>query len=64
MDILSETFTLEECLVHLEQLDEQCRDALVALEVNKHSVKVQYDKYVHPRRFSEGDLVLLWDQAK
>ena len=36
----------------------------MALEVNKHHVKVQYDNFVHPRRFSEGDLVLLWDQAK
>ena len=27
-------------------------------------VKVQYDKSVHPRRFSEGDLVLLWDHPK
>ena len=51
-------------MVHLEQLDEQCRDALVALEVNKHHVKVQYDKSIHLRKFSEGDLVLLWDQAK
>ena len=33
------------------------------LEV-KHRVKVQYDKFFRPRRFSEGDLVLLWDQAK
>ena len=36
----------------------------MALEVNKHHVKVQYDKSIHPRRFSEGDLVLLWDQSK
>ena len=36
----------------------------MALEVNKCHVKVQYDKSVHPRKFSEGDLVLLWDQAK
>ena len=36
----------------------------MALEVNKSCVKVQYDKSVHLRRFSEGDLVLLWDQAK
>ena len=36
----------------------------MALEVNKHRVKVQYDKYVHLRKFSEGDLVLFWDQAK
>ena len=36
----------------------------MALEVNKRCVKVQYDKSVHSRRFSEGDLVLLWGQAK
>ena len=36
----------------------------MALEINKSCVKVQYDKSIHPRRFSEGDLVLLWDQAK
>ena len=34
------------------------------LEVNKHRIKVLYDKYVHLRKFSEGDFVLLWDQAK
>ena len=64
MESLQENYTLEESLVHLEQLDEQRRDALVALEVNKHRIKVQYDKFVRPRRFSEGDLVLLWYQAK
>ena len=36
----------------------------MALEIKKHCVKFQYDKSVRPRRFSEGDLVLLWDQAK
>ena len=36
----------------------------MALEVNKHRVKVRYDKSVHIRRFSEGGLVLLWDQLK
>ena len=64
VDILPETSALEERLVHLEQLDEQHQDALVALEINKRCVKVQYDKSIYPRRFSEGDLVLLWDQAK
>ena len=64
VELLPDTSPLEEHLVHLEQLDEQRRDALVALEVNKRRIKVQYDKSVHPRRFSEGDLVLLWDQAK
>ena len=40
VELLPDTSTLEERLVHLEQLDEQHRDALVALEVNKHRVKV------------------------
>ena len=35
----------------------------MALEVSKRRVKVQYDKYFRLRKFSEGDLVLLWDQA-
>ena len=64
IELLPDTSALEEHLVHLEQLDEQRRDSLVDLEVNKHRNKVQYDKYVCPRNFSEGDLVLLWDQAK
>ena len=64
VELLPDTSPLEEHLVHLEQLDEQRRDALVALEVNKCCVTVQYDKSVHPRVFSEGDLVLLWDQSK
>ena len=36
----------------------------MALEVNKCRVKFQCDKSVRPRRFSEGGLVLLWDQSK
>ena len=41
VELLPNTSPLEECLVHLEQLDEQRRDALVTLEVNKHCVKAQ-----------------------
>ena len=58
IEILPDTSTLEERLVHLEQLDEQRWYASVALEVNKHRVKVQYDKSVHPNNFNEVDLVL------
>ena len=36
----------------------------MAIEINKCRVKAQYDKFVRPRAFSEGDLVLLWDQSK
>jgi hypothetical protein len=55
---------LEEHLVYLEHLDEQCRDAALANEVHKKCVKSQYDKSIHPRVFSEGDLVLVYDQDK
>ena len=63
MDLLPETYAFEECMVHLEHIDGQHRDSLVVLEVNKHHVKSQYNNFVCPRKFSEGDLVLLWDQA-
>ena len=63
VELFLETSNLEEHLVHLEHLDEQRRDALVTIKVNKRRVKVQYDKNVCPRRSSEGDLVLLYDQA-
>jgi hypothetical protein len=55
---------LERCLVQLESLDEQRRDAFTAIEANKKCVKVQYEKYVFPQLYAEGDLVLLYDQAK
>ena len=55
---------LEERLVHLEHLDEQHRDVLTANQAHKNRVKNQYDKSVKPRIFSEGELVLLWDQDK
>ena len=64
VELLPNTSPLEERLVHIEQIDEQSRDALVALEVNKRRVKVQYNKSVHRRVFSEGYFVLLWDQLK
>ena len=58
-----ETSALEERLVCIEQLDEQGPDDLENIEVNKCRVKSQSDKSVHPWKFSEGDLVLLYDQA-
>ena len=62
--LLPETSDLEQCLVHLESLDEQCRDTSLTIKVNKRRVKVQYDKSVYPRLYTEGDLVLLYVQAK
>ena len=36
---------------------------MMDLEINKHHVKAQYNKFVCPRLNNEGDLVLLYDQA-
>ena len=46
--VLPDTTELEECLLHLEHLDEQCRDALTANEAHKNRVKIQYNKSVKP----------------
>jgi hypothetical protein len=45
--LLPDTFDLEQCLVHLESLDEQRRDASMAIKENKRHVKVQYDKSIY-----------------
>ena len=62
--MLPNTTELEECLLHLEQLYELCRDALNPNEAHKNRVKNQYDKSVKPRIFFERELVFLWDQDK
>jgi hypothetical protein len=62
--LLSSTSDLERRLVHLESLDEQRRDASTIIEENKRHVKVQYDKSICPWLYIEGDLVLMYDQAK
>jgi hypothetical protein len=62
--LLPDTSDLERRIVHLESLDEKHRDASMTIEVNKRRVKVQYDKFVCPWLYVEGDLVLLYDQAK
>ena len=63
VQLLPETSTLEKRLVELEQLDETRRYVATTNKVHKRCVKVQYDKSVHPGHFSEGDLVLVYDQA-
>ena len=37
-------------------------DVVFSNEINKNHVKVQYDWFVQPRVFHEGDLVLVYDQ--
>lgn len=63
VQLLPKTSALEARLVELEQLDETRRDMATANEAHKCRVKLQYDKSVHSRIFSEGDLVLVYDQA-
>ena len=40
VELLPDTSDLERCLVHLESLDEQRRDAFTTIEANKKRVKV------------------------
>ena len=62
VELLPNTSPKEERLLYLTHLDETCRNATLANEAHKKWVKVQFDKTVKPRSFSEGDLVLVYDQ--
>ena len=62
IDLLPDTSEEEAHLLNLIHLYEMCREAQLANEAHKRCIKVQYDKNVQPRIFSEGDLVLLYDQ--
>ena len=62
VELLPNTFVEEERRLYLMRLDETQRDD--TLEAQKKRVKAQYDKHVKPRIFSEGDLVLLYDQNR
>jgi hypothetical protein len=44
------------------RLDETRRDTTLVIEAQKKCVIAQYDKHVKPCVFSEGDLVLLYEQ--
>ena len=64
VEILPNTSAQEECLLYLMRLDETRSDATLVIEAQKKCVKAQYDKHVKPRVFSEGDLVLLYEQDR
>eukprot|EP00253_Pinus_taeda_P026459 PITA_26459 len=61
-DLLLDTSEEEAHFLELIHLDETRRDVAVANKAHKKCIKVQYDKNVKPCVFSEGDLVLLYDQ--
>ena len=52
----------EACLLDLIHLDETHHEAALAHEVHNRQIKAQYDRNVKPCTFSEGDLVLLYDE--
>jgi hypothetical protein len=64
VELLPNTSVEEERLLYLMQLDETRRDATLVIEAQKKCVKSQYDKHVKPCVFSEGDLVLLYEQDR
>ena len=64
VELLPNTFVEEERLLYLMRLDKTRRDATLVIETQKKCVKAQYDKHVKPRVFSEGDLVLLYEQDR
>lgn len=62
VEFLPDITAKKEWLLSLDQLDETCRDATLALEAHQCQVKAQYEKSIMPRSFQEGELVLLYDQ--
>src|SRR3984885_10275600 len=63
IELLPATSEEETRLLYLAKLDETRRDAALAIESHAKRIKAQYDRNVTPQNFSEGDLVLLYDQA-
>ena len=63
IELLPATSEEEKHFLYLAQLDETRCIAALAAEAHKKRVKAQYDRSITPHVFSEGDLVLVYDQA-
>ena len=63
IELLPATSEEEKCFLYLAQLDETRRTTALATEAHKKRMKAQYDGNVTPHVFSEGDLVLVYNQA-
>ena len=61
VELLPDTSAEEDWFLYLNNLDETQRDASLDNEAHKKHVKAQYDKFVQPCAFNEGDLVLTYD---
>ena len=56
IELLPNTTTEEEGLLHLSHFDENHREAAMANKSHNKRVKAKYDRYVHPHVFIEGYL--------
>ena len=63
-ELLPHTTDEEQHLLYLSHLDEIRRDAALANETHQKHIQKRYDRAVRPRTFSEGDLVLVYNQDK
>lgn len=63
IELLPVTSEEEKRFLYFSQLYENQQNAAIANEAHVKRIKAQYDRSVSPRNFSEGDLVLLYDQA-
>jgi len=61
VELLLHNSTEEECFLHLTRLDETRCDVAVINKMYQKQINNQYDKFIHPRTFAEGDLVLVYD---
>ena len=59
--LLPDTSPLEEPLLMLEEANKDRRATLQMIEAAKTWSKSHDDSHIHPRTFSEGDLVLVYD---
>ena len=61
--LLPATSEEEKRFLYLSQVDETQHTTALATEAHAKQMKAQYDRSVTPHIFSEGDLVLVYDQA-
>lgn len=52
----------EECFLYLHFLDDNHRVVGLENEAHKKHVKFQYDHFICPQVFSEGNMILVYDQ--
>jgi hypothetical protein len=63
IELLPHTTPMEQHLLNLESLDEDCRSSLQNNEAAKKLSKATFDRHVNLRSFHEGDLILAYDIA-